>query len=140
MSDLPKNVRVPHFRAHREVLKPRPGESGEDYFLRLSEWSKAKKPHRPPSPFRKGRSFEGSALKAEDLVAFNTKAEEFFVYWLAEAIRGTKGEGIPPSKVIQNAAFELDISLDTARRYLVKHTADRAEFHSDGKRVTLRKE
>jgi hypothetical protein len=89
---------------------------------------------------RAGDKFDASVLKATDLVAFNTKAEEFFVHWLGEKIRSTGYKGVELGWIFPNAAFELHVSIETAKRYLAKHTADRAEFHSDGKIVTFRED
>jgi hypothetical protein len=40
--------------------------------------------------------------------------------------------------IFSNAAYELDVSVATVKRYVMKFTADRAPFASDGKTVSLR--
>jgi hypothetical protein len=117
------------------LVKPGQQRPGEGWMPR-----RKRRLPRPEQLISKRRSFEENALKVADVCAFNIQAETAFVYWLSEKLAGSKGEGKPPAWVVQNAAYELDISLDTAKRYLIKHTADRAEFHSDGRRVTLKGE
>jgi hypothetical protein len=122
---------------HEGGLLVKPGEQrpGEGWMP-----TRKKRPPRPPQLVRPGRSLADNALKIADVCAFNMQTEPAFVYWLSEKIAGTKGEGLAPAWVVQNAAFEFNISLDTAKKYLVKHTAERAEFRSDGRRVTLKGE
>ena len=97
------------------------------------------KPARPPrSPIRKAASFEANALKVSDVCAFNMQTEPAFVYWLSDKIAGCPEQSRPVGWVIQNAAFEFNISTDTAKKYLLKHTAERAEFSSAGGLVTLK--
>ena len=77
-----------------------------------------------------------TALKSLDIIAFNQGAEKSFVVIVSDFL---KAEGPQPvSVVISEAAFELDISPATAKRYLVKHTARRAEFLVQDKLVRLR--
>jgi hypothetical protein len=96
---------------------------------------KAVKRRRPAAAAER---FRQQHLKALDLVEFNQRAEGWFVVWLAEKIRGTRYEGVELGWVVKNAAYELDVSVETVKRYLAKHTADRAEFFCDGKLVRLR--
>ena len=75
-------------------------------------------------------------LKTFDLVAFNKNAEQIFceliVGWLQE-------EGDQPvSAVLAEGAFELDVSTETVKRYLLKHSARRAEFRVQDGMVSLR--
>ena len=76
-------------------------------------------------------------LKSVDLVAFNYSAERRFVDVVRAFLRE---EGSPQSvnSVIAEGAFELDVSTETAKRYLLKHSARRAEFRIDKKMVFLR--
>ena len=77
-----------------------------------------------------------NALKSLDLVAFNQSAEKSFVDLV---ITFLQEEGPQPvSTVITETAFELDISPATAKRYLQKHSARRAEFLIQEKLVRLR--
>ena len=78
-----------------------------------------------------------SALKALDIIAFNQSAESRFVE-LVTAYLQEEGPQ-PVNAVIAEAAFELDISPATAKRYLLKHSARRAEFVVQEKLVRLRK-
>jgi len=70
-----------------------------------------------------------------DVIAFNGEAEAAFV---ALVRRLVIPNGRRWSEVIQEAAYELDISTETAKRYLVKHTASRAEFVVERGFVRLR--
>jgi hypothetical protein len=75
-------------------------------------------------------------LKAIDLVAFNRSAEERFCDYLQSLLRYE--DALSVLDAIRECAFELDISPETAKRYLLKHTARRAAFIiADGK-VRLR--
>lgn len=77
---------------------------------------------------------ELNTLKSLDLSEFNSRAEQEFVSLVSEFVR--ERESNPPRvrEVLAEAAFELNISIETAKRYLLKHTARRAEFViSDGK-------
>ena len=61
-------------------------------------------------------------LKQADVVAFNSEAEKTFV----ALVRTLAPCSV--SDAVREAAFELNISVETAKRYLIKHTARRAEF------------
>lgn len=76
------------------------------------------------------------AIKAVDLVAFNGMAEERFLVFL-EALLCVEG-ALLVLDAIRESAFELDISTETAKRYLLKHSARRARFVVEGGRVRLR--
>jgi len=76
-----------------------------------------------PSPRPADESW--AALKTLDAIGFNQCAEEAFLALAAMLI----AEGsITVPELLQEAAFELDISIATARRYLLKHTARRASL------------
>ncbi len=80
---------------------------------------------------------ELNTLKALDLIDFNARAEQAFVELVAAFVQ----EGSQPPRVrevLAEAAFELNISIETAKRYLLKHSARRAEFEVLGGVVTLR--
>jgi hypothetical protein len=167
MSDLPKPVGRAHRAAHRNYhgggRTPDlwPEKDGKLHVEALDE--KSPIPSIPPSPAepkglalprsrrsRPKQSQPGSAgsslrrsdqlrlLKCSDVVLFNQHSESYWVDWLADAITHAEFGCVSVGWVIQNGAFELDISIDTVKRYLVKHTADRAEFASDGKVITIR--
>lgn len=65
-------------------------------------------------------------LKATDLVEFNRIAECEFV----TIVLGLMGEygAVRVREVCIEAAFRLDISIETAKRYMLKHSAISAEF------------
>lgn len=65
------------------------------------------------------------ALKAIDVIAFNTQAERSFVGFVSELV---SAERVSVVDVIRESAFELNVSTETAKRYLLKHTARRASF------------
>ena len=57
-----------------------------------------------------------------DSITFNRGAEAAFVtFALAH-------EGLSVAELLREASFELDVSPETAKRYLFKHTASRAEL------------
>jgi hypothetical protein len=78
---------------------------------------------------------ELNTLKSLDLTEFNSRAEQEFVNLVAEFVRERGENNLPRVReVLAEAAFELNISIETAKRYLLKHTARRAEFVvADGK-------
>lgn len=78
------------------------------------------------------------SLKSSDVTSFNAGAEAHFVLWLTARINAAEFRAVSIGWVYSNAAYELDISVETVKRYLMKHTADLAEFHSDGKVITVR--
>jgi hypothetical protein len=65
-------------------------------------------------------------LKATDLVEFNRIAECEFV----RIVLGLMGEygAVRVREVCIEAAYRLDISIETAKRYLLKHSAFSAQF------------
>ena len=78
-----------------------------------------------------------NALKSLDLIAFNQGAEQRFVELVTAYL--TEEGPQPVNAVVSEASFELDISPATAKRYLQKHSARRAEFLIQEKLVRLRK-
>lgn len=80
---------------------------------------------------------ELGALKALDVIAFNKQAEAAFVELLSRIIVESGGE-LPLIDAIRECAFALDVSTETIKRYLLKHTARAAQFVSDGKVVRIR--
>ena len=97
------------------------------------------KPRTATSEQQSSRSFYSwQSQKLLDICSFNAGAESTFVIWLTERLGSEEFGAVTVGWLLSNAAFELDVSIETIKRYLAKHTADRAEFHSDGKIVTLR--
>ena len=75
-------------------------------------------------------------LKQTDIISFNQDAEAAFIGLISGILR-EEGQ-LSYRDAIQEAAFELNVSTETAKRYLVKHSARRAEFCLTGKSITLR--
>lgn len=71
---------------------------------------------------------ELASQKEFDLVGFNLSAEKQFIELLCWLL--ADGE-LSPREAIQEASFELNISPETTKRYLSKHTARRAQFRID---------
>ncbi len=67
-------------------------------------------------------------LKEFDRTAFNTLAEERFLEFVHELIRDDGGE-VSKTTILKEAAFELNISTETVKRYLLKHTARKATLY-----------
>ena len=78
----------------------------------------------------------GQGLKQSDILAFNHEAEKSFVELISELLQ--ENGSISYREAVREAAFELNISIETAKRYLEKHSARRAEFCIDDGSVTLR--
>ena len=71
---------------------------------------------------------ELAELKQLDIIGFNSSAEKQF----CELICWLLADGnLSPREAIQEASFELNISPETLKRYLTKHTARRANFRID---------
>lgn len=87
--------------------KLKQGEKGKD-------WKKVKKQLR--------------VLKSTDLVAFSELAEEFFVHLTRELLAEVPGEKVKVAEVLREASYEIGVSTETVKRYLMQHTARRAEF------------
>ena len=63
-----------------------------------------------------------ATLKSLDIIAFNLSAEKRFVLLASQLVPCTA------QFLIRETAFALDISVETAKRYLNKHSASHAEF------------
>ena len=61
-------------------------------------------------------------LKFENQIEFNSQAESRFLKFTHELIRDSCGE-VSKIEIYREAAFDLDISTETVKRYLLKHTA-----------------
>jgi hypothetical protein len=140
MSDLPKSVGVPHRRAIRNYVKKlNEAEDKMDKQGAVKQKRSGLKRTRPakPSNGRHAPEKPDQGLKQTDIVAFNQSAETAFVVLISRMLQedGT----LSYREALQEAAYELNISTETAKRYLVKHSARRAEFYCEGKSVTLRR-
>ena len=90
---------------------------------------------------QRAEDLEGNDYRRQkhmDAVAFNAGAESAFV----ELVRGLiekspGGKMIPIVQVFQEGAYEIGVSTQTAKRYLIKHSAQRAEFRVFGDYVML---
>ncbi len=100
--------------------------------------SKGKAPRatKPARNQRKQIERPGQGLKQSDILAFNHEAEKSFVKLISELLQ--EDESISYWEAVREAAFELNISIETAKRYLEKHSTRRAEFCIDDGSVTLR--
>jgi len=76
-------------------------------------------------------------LKATDLVEFNRMAESEFVY-IVRNLLAAPGAMRAREVCIESAA-RLDISIETAKRYLLKHSASISEFEIEKGWVRERK-
>jgi hypothetical protein len=63
-----------------------------------------------------------ATLKTLDVIAFNLSAEKRFVLLASRLVPCTA------QYLVREVAFALDISVETAKRYLIKHSANHAEF------------
>ena len=76
-------------------------------------------------------------LKSLDICGFNAMAETIFVTITTNYIQDEGPQ--PVNNILAENAFLLDISIETAKRYLMKHTARSAEFRIDeNKLVSIR--
>jgi len=84
-------------------------------------------------------SFEGElrSLKATDLVEFNRQAESEFVYIVRNLLAVHPAMRV--REVCIEAAARLDVSIETSKRYLLKHSASISEFAIEKGWVTERK-
>jgi len=75
--------------------------------------------------------------KHVDLMSFSAGAELQFVEGVRKLIEKEASGQVPINVVYQEMAYELDVSPQTAKRYLIKHSARRAEFRVFGPAVML---
>jgi hypothetical protein len=80
----------------------------------------------------------GQGLKQSDILAFNHDAENAFVRLLKDLLQ--EDGKLSYREAVREAAFELNVSIETAKRYLEKHSARRAEFCIEDGSVTLRRQ
>lgn len=127
MSDLPKAVGRAHRAALRNYTKNTPGQK-DIHVDKPAQKAKQKKS-------KTGRPDQG--LKETDVNAFSNQAERCFVELIKDTITEDGGP-IPINVALQEAAYELNISVLTAQRYLLKFTARRAPFMVKDGYVSLR--
>ena len=77
------------------------------------------------------------ALKSIDPTAFNGQAEQAFVELVRRMIEVKNGNPVALAAVYQETAYKLDVSTETVKRYLFKHSAETAELRVFGKMVFL---
>ncbi len=140
MSALPKSVGIPHRAAIRNNARQPKPEQETEVKQDLEKPKKTPKPRtvKPSSPLRSRSRAEvpSQGLKQTDIISFNQDAEAAFIGLISGILR-EEGQ-LSYRDAIQEAAFELNVSTETAKRYLVKHSARRAEFCLTGKSITLR--
>jgi hypothetical protein len=83
--------------------------------------------------------FEGElrTLKALDLVEFNRQAESEFVYITRNLL--AVNPSMRAREVCIETAARLDVSIETTKRYLLKHSASISEFRIEKGWVSERK-
>jgi hypothetical protein len=118
--------------------RPDPGETmNEPENKPIRAPKKATKPAKPARVVtRKAVERPGQGLKQSDILAFNHDAEKSFVVLLTEILR--EDGRLSYREAVREAAYELNVSIETAKRYLEKHSARRAEFCIEDGSVTLR--
>ena len=77
-------------------------------------------------------------LKKLDLIEFNQSAEGYFCTLLKQMILADGGR-TGYLQAVQEIAYRLDISTETAKRYVLKYTARSAPFEVRDGLITLRK-
>lgn len=145
-SDLPENIAKPHRAALRNSAK-KPATEGIDVnkdeqpervILKSETKRKTTRPRSSPAARRKPiEALPNQGLKQSDIVAFNCDAEHKFVLLIAKMLQ--EDGSLSYREAIIEAAFELDVSPATSKRYLDKHSARRAEFSITDGFVTLRR-
>ena len=144
-SDLPENIRKPHAAALRnsakksatEGINVSKDEEPERVILKSETKRKTTRPRNPPSARSEPIETPGQGLKQSDILAFNCDAEHKFILLITKMLR--EDGSLSYREAIIEAAFELDVSPATSKRYLDKHSARRAEFSIEDGSVTLRK-
>ena len=79
-------------------------------------------PPPPPPPPPSPEDDAAISLKTVDIVAFNRAAEQRFVTLARNLVP------CPVSHIVRETAYALDVSTETTKRYLLKHSASNAEF------------
>jgi len=144
-SDLPESIRKPHAAALRNYAKnPATGRNDvvkdlEEEHVILKSESKRKRtqPAKTPTPRHKPIEMPSQGLKQSDILSFNCDAEKAFVRLISQILQ--EDGPLAYRDAVREAAFELNVSTETSKRYLEKHCARRAEFSIADGFVTLRK-
>jgi hypothetical protein len=72
------------------------------------------------------------SMKSIDIVAFNAGAEDRFCQWLLAKLEEEDFGTVSVGWVKSNASYDLNVSPETIKRYIIKFTADAAPFVSEG--------
>lgn len=70
----------------------------------------------------------GQYLKTVDAVLFNQWSEKEFVRVVLGLLGDDPNARVSKGEVLKEVAYELNLSTETVKRYLFKHTARKAEF------------
>jgi hypothetical protein len=70
---------------------------------------------------------ELNRLKSDDILLFNSSAEEYFLEIVCECLDEFSGK-LTQSESIAESAYRLNVSVVTTKRYLLKHSTKRARF------------
>jgi hypothetical protein len=126
--EVPKRVNKPKSKAKPGPAQPRKRHHKESFDV---PYTHVDQDDPPPD------EGELRTLKATDLVEFNRMAESEFVY-IVRNLLASPGAMRAREVCIETAA-RLDISIETAKRYLLKHSASISEFAIEKGWVTERK-
>lgn len=121
---------------------PWPGWPDKDGLLQLPPETKPKpkrkrKPGTKAKPKPKPNPNSDLPDKALDLVEFNRAAEPRFIE-LTDKLIAEAGGSVPAAVIIQEAAYALNVSVETTKRYLTKYTARPAPFQLEKGLVSRR--
>jgi hypothetical protein len=139
MSDLPKNIAIPHRTAHRNYNSKKGLQKGQKDISLASGIMPKTTVQKRGNGRSSGSDAPGQNLKQTDLVEFNQAAEKVAVQFLAEHIRRKGSPSFNTACAL--IALELDISTETAKRYLRKYSVDhpKAPFAIENGFVMLRR-
>jgi hypothetical protein len=122
MSDLPKGVGIPHRAAQRNVNKVMAAKEQARAATRPVSKPVVRPVQAPPPPISEPVNDTPSRLKALDIVAFNQAAELGAIAYLSAYI---ELHGAPSyNTACSLIALEMDVSTETAKRYLRKYSVD----------------
>ena len=139
MSSLPRNVAIPHRAAHRNTNAKKDAQDKQsDIPPKTPRGVKQTRPTRADSQTTRSEP-PGQNLKQTDLVQFNQAAELVAVRFLVEHIQSKGPSSFNTACAL--IALELDVSTETAKRYLRKHSVDhpKAAFAIENGYVILRR-
>jgi len=139
MSALPRNIAVPHRAAHRHNNAKKDAQDRQGDILPKTPRG-VKQTGRTRADGQAARNEPpGQNLKQTDLVQFNQAAELVAVRFLVEHIQSKGPSSFNTACAL--IALELDVSTETAKRYLRKHSVDhpKAAFAIENGYVILRR-